>query len=455
MENKLTNNKNSVIAYVEKYSPYILFFILIFVLHILIQAFIGIGHDDLHYQQFLTKYSLSEFIITRYNTWSYRVIIDVIVSLLSRQNMILWSLLDTTFYTAGAYYIIKIINRNSDKQIAFIGILLFLSFPFLDVGQTGWIATTANYLWTFALGVVSFIPLINKSYNENTSPAGYLIAIVALIFATNQEQCCLLILGFHILYLIHCYINKVKIHKYSIFAIIISIIALLLFIKCPGTSSRFTAELARYPNFVNFGILQKIYLGTIPTINILLENKIVITIFYTLLSLGTLLKSKNKYIKYISVFNIGFILSLTIFKPLLLGVFPEMSNIFNVFALKAIPSNMMLNRPVLIAILITIYLLVSCCLMLYKTFDKNIFPTLIFIAGFASRLMMGFSPTIFASSTRTTTYFYMLMIMLTLMLIKRLYDEHWFNENEKVILTGFILLLAVLNYLNIFIQLHV
>ena len=49
--------------------------------------------------------------------------------------------------------------------------------------------------------------------------------------------------------------------------------------------------------------------------------------------------------------------------------------------------------------------------MIFKTFGKEqLFPLILFIAGFMSRLAVGFSPTIFASGSRTAFFLYITII---------------------------------------------
>ena len=67
--------------------------------------------------------------------------------------------------------------------------------------------------------------------------------------------------------------------------------------------------------------------------------------------------------------------------------------------------------------------------MIFKTFGKEqLLPLILFIVGFMSRLAVGFSPTIFASGSRTAFFFYMTIITVTLMLIKKLFDENALNK---------------------------
>lgn len=439
----IINSESEKFGHLKKYYPYIIFFALMLFLHL----FANIYRDDTAYSLALTERSMMDFLIFRYNTWTSRILIDGVIAILTRQNIIIWAILNSLLYTVSSYYVIKLVNKRKIENIVILGLLLFLIYPFLDMSTAGWIATTVNYLWPFSLGVISFLPMINKSNNEETSKLGYLIAIIALIFATNHEQSCLLILGIHALYLFNSIINKQKISKFNLFALAISIFGLVFFLTCPGVPLRVAEAIPEwYPDFPKLGILQKIYLGTIPTISVLLENKVVILLFYGLLNICAILKTKNKYLKIFAGANIGLILCLTVLKELLFVILPGLEKPFLVFVMHSVPN--MTERPVIVVIVISAYLILSSCYILYRIFDRNLFPPILFLAGFMSRFMLGFSPTVFASSTRTALYFYMILIMLTLMIIKKLYDENRIDERWEIIITATFVVLAAFNYFN-------
>lgn len=436
-------NKKDVVFYLRKYLPFIIFFLLLLFLHI----FMHFRCDDIFFSNRIQDNNFLGFISGRYQYWSSRIVIETILVLMTK-SMVIWAIVDTLLTTIGIYYLIKLVNAN-DKKIVQYGLLLFLMYPLCDLSSAGWIATTLNYSWCFACGMISFIPLIKSYCNEKTNLFFYIIAIFGIIFATNQEQSCALIFGFNLLYLLNIIIKKEKINKYNILALVLSLISLLFILTCPGNALRFSAEIINwYPEFANFGILQKIYLGIIPTVGILLRDKLIFLIFYVLANMTLLYKVKNKNLKYILYLNIIFILALTIFKPILLNCFPGFEKPFSILMSSEIPHGQI--KATLVAVTISFYLLLSSCLMLYKVFSKNLFPMIVFIAGFMSRFIMGFSPTIFASGTRTMFFFYMALILLALMLINKLLEENLIDGRKNTIINIIFIAFALLNYINVF-----
>ena len=120
---------------IKKYSPFILFAVLMLILHLKV----------------LSNQTLVDYLHYRYYNWSSRLIIDGILVILARLDMIIWKILDVIIYTVGVYYIIKLVNKNYSKKIAYLGVLLFLMYPFYEMASAGWISTTLNYSWCFII----------------------------------------------------------------------------------------------------------------------------------------------------------------------------------------------------------------------------------------------------------------------------------------------------------------
>ncbi|WP_462316116.1 DUF6056 family protein [Methanobrevibacter sp.] len=448
----IDKDKFELSQFIKDHYPIIGFFLLMVALH-LIMGFLG---DDEGYSKLLSDYPLTRLIVDRYNEWSSRVIIDALTIILSRE-FIIWKILDTILYTLGVYLLIKFINKDNNRNITLFGVLLFLMYPLFDMAGAGWVSTTLNYSWCFAFAMISFIPLVNELRGKKTNIIIYVLAILSLIYAVNQEQSCLMILGINVLYLIHCLINKRNISRFNILIVIVSAISLTMILTCPGNAERTVIETGRYyAEYANFGIVEKLYLGTIPTIEILLKDKVLFTVFYVLLSGCALLKTENKYLRGILYFNIILILFLVLFKTLVdissintylnIGLIhkpvvasllsaaksvtesvPLVNDAIGLFGYKGIPKT--LTAPAVLTVLISIYLILSSCWMIFKTFGKKqLLPLVLFAAGFLSRFAVGFSPTIFESGSRTAFFFYMTIIAVVLMLIRKLYDENSISD---------------------------
>lgn len=463
---------------IKKYSPLIIFVGLMIILHLIL----GFNGDDIKYAKILNNQTLVDYINFRYYNWSSRVIIDAVLAILARQNMIIWKILDIIIYTFGVYYIIRLVNKNYSKKITFFAILLVLMYPFYEMASAGWISTTLNYSWCLAFGMISFIPLIYEYQGEKVNKYVYIVSFLALIYATNQEQSAALIFGFNFLYLLNSLINKKSINKYNLLVTVIAAISLIFVFTCPGNSIRFVHEVSYwYPEFANFTILQKSYLGLTTTFGNLIEQKIIFPLFYIILSVCASIYAKNKSLKYFCYFNIFFVLFITIFNtfidisvletslkslgsvpnvikssPLMIipqifkqivNAVPFITDTLKLFTYEGLPK---LGINSIGIVIISLYFLISSCIMLVKAFPKDLLPLFIFLGGFASRFIVGFSPVIFPSGARVTIFLYFALITITLMLIKNLYDKNMIPSKWQFILENTLLLIAVLNFLAVF-----
>ena len=427
---------------IKKYFPFVLFVGAMLILH----AIMGFNGDDIKYAKVLTNQSLVDYINYRYYNWSSRLIIDGLLVILTHIDMIIWKILDVIIYTFGVYYIIKLVNKKYSKKMAYFGILLFLMYPFYEMASAGWISTTLNYSWCFAFGIISFIPLIYEVQGEKVNRYMYVISFLALLFATNQEQSGALIFAFNLLYLLNSLINKKPVNKFNVLATVISAGALIFVFTCPGNTIRFAHEVAYwYPEFANFTILDKSYLGLVTTFGSLIEQKILFPMFYIILSVFVLIRSENKYLKYFCYFNIILVVFITVFNTfidisILETSLKSLGNVPGVIKnspLMAIPH---MFEQIVNA---TPYLTETLKLFTYEGLPKLSINSI-------TRFIVGFSPVVFPSGARVTIFLYVALITLILMLLKKLYDNNAIPSRTQVILENSFLIIAFLNYVIVF-----
>lgn len=447
--------------FAKRYYPFIIFFAVMLVMHLVM----GLNGDDIRYAKVLSNTTLADYMVYRYRYWSSRILIESVLVVLARENMIIWKILDCVIYTLGIYYAIKLVNRKGDVHIAFLGVLLFLMCPFHEMATAGWMATTLNYLWCFSLAMISMIPLIDLSYGEETQVWKYAVSVVALLYAVNQEQSCALIFGLNLVFLAKCLIKRQNLNRYNVFVVLVSLASLVFILTCPGNTVRYAAEMSYwYPQFAQYGILEKLYLGVIPTFALLLEQKIIFPIFYLILSMVLIAETQNVKLKRILYINVFIIIFLTVFKTCLdistlsevfhsmapftapfesiVNLLPPLRDALIVMGLKTVPDINVLT------VLIAVYLLVSSVVMLYRVLGVN--AVILFLAGFMSKFITAFSPTVFASGPRTLIFFYFILVGLILMLIVHLTDSGKITEKWDRLATGIFILMAAVNYILVF-----
>ena len=126
---------------------------------------------------------------------------------------------------------------------------------------------------------------------------------------------------------------------------------------------------------------------------------------------------------------------------------PYLTETLKLFTYEGLPK---LSINSISIVVLCLYLLISSCIMLVKAFPKNLLPFFIFLGGFVSRFIVGFSPVVFPSGARVTIFLYVALITLILMLLKKLYDNNAIPSRTQVILENSFLIIAFLNYVIVF-----
>ena len=146
------------------YLPFILFGIVLILIHIPFNKF----GDDVWFQNILNEKGLIDYTSQRFSNWTSRNIIETVLVTLSntRVSMIIWKFLNVCIFELLAYSTYKLFIKNiQDKtkklKLTWFLIASILLIPFTALKDTGWIATTTNYLWVLSIRNVS-----NNTYKE-------------------------------------------------------------------------------------------------------------------------------------------------------------------------------------------------------------------------------------------------------------------------------------------------
>ena len=397
---------------------YVLIFSLIVFLIMLIKHLnveLGTG-DDIWFLDIAQKTNLIEYLTMRYSTWTSRLIIEAIMLILLQLPSLVWIVLDSLIFVLAYYAIIKILNGKDKLWINVVAIIMFLSFSFNYFGSAGWYATTINYAWPLAFGLyaLSFIPSFCVS--KEIRKIDYFLLGFSLFLSTNQEQMCALIFGFYFVALLYQYISNKKINRRLLGVMLFCLVSLLFHVTCPGNGSRTIAETAAYyPYYENYGLMDKIVLGCLSTFSFLINQKEYIVILFLLIISYLGLKSKKIVVGFISVIPIlSFLIARISLRYSGTGSLSQMINRF-MNPMNAIPYDF------LTGIYIIIILIEAGCIIyvMHKVldFDIFIFTIIIVLAAFASRFILGFSPSSFGSGARTFINMYMLLLIADIVML--------------------------------------
>lgn len=336
-------------------------------------------------------------------SWTSRILINPIMYL---STTIFPKWLYATITGLLTTVIIYFVSHKQTGYKFYLAIFPGLLFPLVELGTAGYIATTVTYLYPIAFTLLGII-----TYNKHWYP----LAGIFFLLGFNNEQVCIIAAVYG------CYkICKSHFQKVSLWIIIPLALNFFLMIFAPGNHARKIAETKHWlPAFAHYNLIDKLDLGTITTIQHYLFGFSIPVIALSIFLL--ILKEKQHPVIAWMPFTVVLFTNLLV----LLSSNPKK------FASTINPS---FGKTVLAVYLLGIAWLVST---LYLVNNQQL--NILLLAGLLSRIALGFSPTIYASATRTFVFCDAIIIYLVIQLITK---HQWTIKARPVVI---LLILIVIN----------
>lgn len=354
-----------------------------------------------------SKMGICQFAYERMQNWTSRNIIESVMLIILNLNKWVWIILDSAMFVLIAHSMKKIVCPSSNNEFFYLLIIniIIILFPFGIFSEAGWYATTLNYVWPLAFGLYTLSFIVRILNKENVIFLQKILVFLATVYATNQEQMSALILGFYGLFIIYCFIKHIKLPVFVYIIFVVSLIMLGYHGLCPGNANRKMIETASYyPEFGNFSLIDKIFLGLMTTISISLVAPIYIVYFFNIVLLYLIYKNK-KNIKDIMLFGTFTFINLILSVSDKFRALPIMNQLFKPFShYMYLITN--INYSQIEMYLIILYFILFLAVSFYMI-KKYLGIKIMFIAGvcilaaFCARVILGFSASIFISGTRT------------------------------------------------------
>jgi len=412
--------------------------------------------DDKTFIDNIASNSIISYVGPRYFWWTSRTIIEFTLCLVLKTSKYLWILLEALMVTLAGYSISKLFIKDNKKENNIMLLFMILVYPLDVMNSAGWAATTTNYMWPLALGLFSLIPIRKIWDGEKIKFWQYPLYTLALLYACNQEQTCAIIVCLYLLFTVITTIRDKKLHPYLLIQTLFTIASLIFILTCPGNYERQASEISE--NFKDIGMLStldKLGLGfTANFSEIFTKGDLVFLMFTGLIYVYIMTNYKDKLYRVVAAIPFLSILVSHYFRRLTEKFFPFINLFFDEFGTKDVKltaancNNLFNVLPIVFSLGITICIVLSL-LLIFKKLKNNV-ALLIFLAGLASRVMMGFSPTVFVSGERTRIYFDFAMIIASLLVWLEFkkntekIDIRSINRTEKAIQ-----LAGVFQYINV------
>ncbi len=429
----------------------------IFILEFVLTFFVTPNKfDDEYFLEQVTNKSVLSFALSRYSWWSSRVIIEFILCAVLKTSKYLWIFFEAGMVALAGYSISRIFVKDNKKENNVMLLFMILLYPLNVMNGAGWAATTTNYMWPLATCLFALVPIKKIWSNEKIRWFEYPLYSIALIYAGNQEQSCAILVGTYILFSVFMIIKNKKIHPYMIVQNLLIIASLIFILTCPGNYARNEKEVIdNFKDFEMLTILDKIGLGLTATNALLVgQGNIIFLMFTGLITVYIFSNYKESLYRIIAVIPFLSIVLLS-FMPSITGtIFSFLVSFKKYFVMEGVmltaanSNNLFYTLPVIFAFINFMCVILSI-MLIFKNLKNNI-ALLVFLVGLASRLIMGFSPTIFASANRTMIFFEFSMIIVSILIWQELIKKNDKNDIKIQNRTSAIIKCAgVLQYLNV------
>lgn len=378
--------------------------------------YINDAGDQTTFAHMAQKYGFFEFAIYRYKTWSSRLLIESVTMFMSNHYL----LFDVTVLISVAifFYCFNGIFLREEKyrKLQFVSPVIFLlSFPSLFFTSAGLIATVTNYLFPMISFVIAWYCIIQEKHWYT------ILSLPFLVFACMQEQFTVYAFILFVFALISSYLECKRINKNYFIATCVSLLGLVSGLLCPGSANRLTTETKIwYPGFETISFPVKIIKGYLETNRVLFVTS-ELNIVYLLLVLIIVVSIMKK--QYFATFVSGTVIYTVItqrlgMNSLLTAVQRTIDNqnkseIPNYFSLKENLYPIVLYTLILCIVAVVVF-------MIFKEWKGGLTALVVLAAGYASRMTVSLSPTIYASGLRTYTPLIFSFVIVILLLSKEI-----------------------------------
>lgn len=389
--------------------------------------------------------AIYNFTSFHYLNWSSRNVIELILIIVGSLPVIFWHILDILSVVLIAYSLDGLVHIKDWKKKYFCIFSFMMMYQVVTMRSAGWVATTINYSWVVAAGLYMFYIIQRIRKGEAVSKISYILALVAAVFAFNQEQLNGMFLLFMGMILINDFVKK-SLKKTVLPFYLINIIEFFIIFFCPGNANRKKVEVSAYfPIYEDYSLIHKVYEGICAMLKALFDVRGMAIITMTGVVILIYLSFKNKRAVYIKTIGIicfiyqiaEFIYSIGL--PAKLGISVGILNSYRD------------NVPAaVVGIVVTAGIAVLGYANIGKDEDKWIVLGAL-VSAAATKLVLGFTVAFLVSGERTTIFLAVTIILILLHFIEKyeekisLLDQKWF----QIVGIGANVLLFAWNYYSI------
>lgn len=337
---------------------------------------------------------------------SSRPLTDAMTYLFARYHL-LWRLCNPVVLTMMAIVISRLCtceNAVLKNTVICAGIV----YPAMILVDAGFIATTVNYLWPVTCGLLCLLPLQRLCRGGRAHWYETAVGLPLLLYALNMEQmCAILTVLFSAASLYLCIKKRPSLYAGAMALLCIAGLCYTYYLNCVGDGSRMEREIARcFPDFLQLGLWNKIELGFSSTLYCLTMDpayaSAAFLAFALFLAIAVFRKTSNFGFRLAAAVPPActlFFVTASLLPEKLVPFLPFFTGgMRNVLVARAAYS----FSPVRDILLLLVCACVLCSVgLLMGSRQAALTAFVMLAAGLGSRMLLGFSPTVWASGYRT------------------------------------------------------
>lgn len=418
----------------KDYVPFALLAAAMLVLHLLVP---GLTKDDRYYWNVLNEQNTISYLAENWNGWTSRLFIEGVAIWVEHLPMAVWKLLDTLIYTMMGVTISALFFRDHKRQLNFWLVGLMLAYPFVHMSTAGWMTTTITYLWPLAAGLGACLYFVRVLDEKKLRWYEYPIYTVCVLYAGSLEQMSAVMTAVTFLFVMYLTVQeKHRIFPWVMF--LLSVLNLAAAVLCPGNAVRTASEIRQcFTDYRMLSLTDKIQLGYSSTLEkVFFSPDLPFLFLFILVTVTVFCRSRDLFYRAAAAVPLCTALLLGPLRGFLGEMFPgfaEMKKAFGKYGAVELGSfdwkrsyvPIILLGTACVALLVSVYGLYGDC-------ARGLLALFILILGFGTRVVMGFSPTIWKSSDRTYLFFLFSALIVSGMILHDFYDIYQEKVRKKI-----------------------
>jgi len=379
--------------------------------------------------------------------------IEFFVVAFLKMPSIIWRILNPIILGLLGIAISRLFLEKTNRPANWFIVFLLFIYPYREMLSAGWVTISINYLWPLTFGLLSLVTLKKILLSKKISLIAYILSGLLLLFAVNQEIMAVSLLFVFLAASAYLIVKK-RPHWFVFLGLALCIGGLIFTLTAPGNMIRRNVETRWFIDFNNISLVEKLEIGISSTLAQYIFNfNFLFFIFSLLLFIAVFTKYKEPFYKILAIFPLAMSLIFgNAFHVIVDRLFPHLATIdteMSKYGLITLGNftNLQSYIPFFLLFMTALIILILVYLEFENTW-KSLLAFSVLSLGFTSRLILAFSPTIYASGIRTHFILLISIIICSVLVFQSLSKQksRQFMDNLLIVI-GFIAGFSYLNFL--------